>query len=140
VQIQVSSNHGSLGWDEATKGKTNFTCVYIWKNIFEIFFSRTTGPEKLKFTWKLSDIVQNQVYEKYGPRWWGRAIKGETGFTCVYIKIFFSRTTEPEKLKFISQLFNIVQKQVCKSHGLQGSGGVAIGETVFTYVYMGKII
>jgi hypothetical protein len=23
-------------------------------------FSRTTGPEKLKFIWKLSDIVQNK--------------------------------------------------------------------------------
>jgi hypothetical protein len=41
-------------------------------------FSRTTGPEKLKFTWKLSDIAQKQVYLNYGPRGSGRATIGET--------------------------------------------------------------
>jgi hypothetical protein len=36
--------------------KTDSMYFYIGKNIFQIFFSRTTGPKELKFTWKLSDM------------------------------------------------------------------------------------
>jgi hypothetical protein len=36
-----------------------YTCLY-GENVSKIF-SRTIGPEKLKFTWKLSDIAQKQV-------------------------------------------------------------------------------
>jgi NADH:ubiquinone oxidoreductase subunit 5 (subunit L)/multisubunit Na+/H+ antiporter MnhA subunit len=35
--------------DGATIGKIVFTCVYIVKTLLKIFFSKTTGPEKLKF-------------------------------------------------------------------------------------------
>jgi hypothetical protein len=59
---------------------------------------------------------------------------------CIYIlKIFFSRTTEPEKLKFTYKLSDIVQNQVCKMYGPLGSGGATIGENVFTCDYIGKL-
>jgi hypothetical protein len=35
--------------------------VAVGDQVMQIFFSRTTGPEKLTFTRKLSYIVQNQV-------------------------------------------------------------------------------
>jgi hypothetical protein len=34
----------------------------------KIFFSTIAGPEKLKFTIKLSDILQNQVVKIMAPR------------------------------------------------------------------------
>jgi hypothetical protein len=40
----------------ASIGETVFTCAYI-----EIFFSSTTGREKLKFIWKFSDVLQKQI-------------------------------------------------------------------------------
>jgi hypothetical protein len=55
----------------------------------KIFFSRTTGPGKFKFTWKLADIVQIQVCSNHGPRGSGGATIGETIFTCVYIGKMF---------------------------------------------------
>jgi hypothetical protein len=39
------------------RGNCLYRCLY-GGNIFKIF-SRSTGSEKLKFTWKLSDIVQS---------------------------------------------------------------------------------
>jgi hypothetical protein len=39
-------------------------CVYIGK----IFISRAFDPEKFKFTRKLPDIVQIQVYSNHGPQ------------------------------------------------------------------------
>jgi hypothetical protein len=44
----------------ATIGETVFICVYIGK-YFKYLMSGTPGPEKLRFTRKLSDIVQKQV-------------------------------------------------------------------------------
>jgi hypothetical protein len=55
------------------------------------------------------------------------------------LKIFFSRTTEPGKFKFIWKLADIVQIQVCSNHGPWGSGGATIGETIFACVYIGKM-
>jgi hypothetical protein len=54
-----------------------------------LFSSRTTGPEKLIFTWQLSDIIQNQVFVfcfflNHGPRGWVGATIGEFDFTCSY--------------------------------------------------------
>jgi hypothetical protein len=43
-----------------------FSYVFIWKNIFKIFFSRTTGPKQLKITRNLSDIAQNQFCQNHG--------------------------------------------------------------------------
>jgi hypothetical protein len=39
----------------------NYKNVKMGWGHLRIFFSRITRPEKLKFTLKLSDIVQNQV-------------------------------------------------------------------------------
>jgi hypothetical protein len=69
-----------------------------------MFFSRTTKPQKLRFTQKLPDIVQIQVCTNHGPRGSGGATMGKTIFTRVYIggksvKIF-SRTSEPVSIKF----------------------------------------
>jgi hypothetical protein len=37
--------------------ETVFTCVYNRKNVLKIF-SKTTESKELKFTWKISGIVQ----------------------------------------------------------------------------------
>jgi hypothetical protein len=51
----------------------------------EIFFSRTTKPEKLRFTRKLSDRVQIQVCTNHGPQRLGGTTMGKTIFTFVHI-------------------------------------------------------
>jgi hypothetical protein len=85
-KIKFFFKHGPQGVDGATIGETVFTWVYICKIFLKIFFSRTTGPEKLKFTGKLSNIleIQNQVCKNYGPR-------GSDGATymCLYWKNIF---------------------------------------------------
>jgi hypothetical protein len=50
--IQVSSNEGTF---PLQRGDNHRNAKIGW------VFSSTIGPEKLKFTWKLSDIVQKQV-------------------------------------------------------------------------------
>jgi hypothetical protein len=55
----------------------------------KIFFSRTTGPGKFKFTRKLPDIVQIQDCSNYCPQGSGGATVGENIFTCVYIGKMF---------------------------------------------------
>jgi hypothetical protein len=60
---------------------------------------------------------------------------------CFYIcldkentfKIFFSRTNEPEKLKFARNLSDIVQQQVCENHCPEGWVGPQLG-TQFLHV------
>jgi hypothetical protein len=56
VHIQVCSNHGPQGSDEATKGKTIFTYVYIEKRI-----SRTSRPISIKLRTKYPSVkgIQN---------------------------------------------------------------------------------
>jgi hypothetical protein len=44
-------------------------CIYVEKSL-KIFFSRTTEPKKIRFTWKLYDIMQSQVYSNHGPQGW----------------------------------------------------------------------
>jgi hypothetical protein len=76
-----------------------------------MFFSRTTGAEKLKFTQKLHDRVQKLLFNVtllWGMGGGGRgggATIGKTMLICVLkgkpLKIFLSRTTIPKKLKFI---------------------------------------
>jgi hypothetical protein len=84
-------------------GKT-YLHVFISENVSKIVFSRITVPEKLKFTLKLPDIVQNQGCQNHGPRWSDGATIGKTVFTGVYVRktfrIFFTGTIWPEKLKF----------------------------------------
>jgi hypothetical protein len=85
----------------ATIGKTIFTFVYMEKS-FNFFLTRTTGPEKFKFTWNLSRMVQNHVYQYHSPKWSGGATIGKAIFICMFIlemslKIFLSWSTVPEK-------------------------------------------
>jgi hypothetical protein len=48
---------------------------------------------------------------------------------------------KPEKLKFTLKLSDIVQNIVSfENHGQRRSGGATIGETVFTYGYIGKLL
>jgi hypothetical protein len=56
-----------------------YTCL-SQKNIFKIF-SRTTGLKKLKFTLKLPDIVQKQVYKRRVP--W--RLGGAKIFVCLLL-------------------------------------------------------
>jgi hypothetical protein len=61
------------------------------ENVSKIFFSRTTGPVKLRFTLKtlkLSDIhaVQNQIYQNHGPRGSDGATIG--GILHVFVNIW----------------------------------------------------
>jgi hypothetical protein len=61
------------------------------KNIFKIFFSRTTGSKELKLTRKLSDIVQNRVFKIMAP---GGATIGETVLTYAYKGNIFKRSSQ----------------------------------------------
>jgi hypothetical protein len=56
-----------------------------------------------------------------------------------HLKIFFSKITGPEELKFTRKLFDILENQVIKNHGPWGLGGATIGETVFTNFYIRNI-
>jgi hypothetical protein len=56
--IQVCSNKGP---GPLQKKGDNYKNVKMGWGHLKIFFSRITGPEKLIFTWKLSDILENQV-------------------------------------------------------------------------------
>ena len=56
-----------------------------------------------------------------------------------HLKIFFSRTTGPGKLKFIWKLPDIEEIQVCSNHDPRGYDGATIGDQSFTYDYIGKI-
>jgi hypothetical protein len=70
-QIQSNLVQIILGWKEIKfiqiSGQVLFKGEIILKNVkmgwghLTIFFSRIAGPEKLKFTRKLSNILQNQV-------------------------------------------------------------------------------
>jgi hypothetical protein len=79
------------------KGEDNYKTEK--KMLFESLriFSRTAKPENLKFTRRLSDTVQIEVFQIMVPRCWMRT-EWENHFHMFYMYIFFSRTTEPEKL------------------------------------------
>jgi hypothetical protein len=55
-----------------------------------------------------------------------------------HLKVF-SRTTEPEELKFTGKLSDIMSIHVCSNHGPQGSGGATLGKTLSIGVYIEKI-
>ena len=76
MEVQVCSNHDPRGYDGAPIGDQSFTYDYIGKYL-KIFFSRTTGPGKLKFIWKLSDIEEIQVCSNHDPRGYDGATIGD---------------------------------------------------------------
>jgi hypothetical protein len=45
------------GGSQGHQQENNFS-VYNWKTFFRIFYSRSTEPEKFRYAWSLSDIVQ----------------------------------------------------------------------------------
>ena len=85
MEIQVCSNHDPWGYDGATIGDQSFTYDYIGK----IFFSRTTGPGKLRFIWKLPDIEEIHVCSNHDPRGYDGATIGDQNFTYDYIGKLF---------------------------------------------------
>jgi hypothetical protein len=77
--IQVCSREGA---GPLQRGDNHKNAKIGWDHL-KIFFSRTTGPGKFKFTRKLAVVVQIQVCSNHGPRGSGGATIGETIFTCV---------------------------------------------------------
>ena len=65
-------------------------CIWLYrKNLLKIFFSRTTGQGKLRFTWKLPDIEEIQVCSNHDPWGYDGATIRDQSFTYDYIgKIF----------------------------------------------------
>ena len=55
-----------------------------------------------------------------------------------HLKLFFSTTTEPEELKCIWKLFDIMQFQDCSNHSPWRLGGATIGKTICPCVYIFK--
>jgi hypothetical protein len=78
-----------------------------------MIFSRTTKPEKLIFTQKLSDMVQIQICTNHGPRGSGGGHNGETRFyTCLYWKKNISKYFPELAGRFQSNFI-----QVCTNKG-----------------------
>jgi hypothetical protein len=69
-----------------------------------------------------------------------REINDKNAKIGCHLKIFFSRITKPEKLRFTQKLPDIVGIQVCTNHSLRGSDGATMGKIIFTCVYIGKKI
>ena len=63
--------------------------IWLYRKIFKNLLSRTTGPGKLRFIWKLPDIEEIQVCSNHDPRGYDGATIGDQSFTYDYIgKIF----------------------------------------------------
>jgi hypothetical protein len=84
------------GWVEATMGKTLFICLLGETNLF----SRTSRPISIKLGTNHPEITGIKNYTNQGPGPFQRGDnhkKGKIG--CGHLKIF-SRTRNPEKLRF----------------------------------------
>ena len=108
-------------------------------HIFD-FFSRTAGPNSTKLGTHHPWVKGLQVCSNEGPGPLQRGDNHENAkIGWCHLKIFFSRTTGPGKLKFIWKLPDIVEIQVCSNHDPRGYDGATIGDQSFTYDYIGKI-
>ena len=108
-------------------------------HIFD-FFSRTTGPNSTKLGTHHPWVKGLQVCSNEGPGFLQRGDNHENAKVgWCHLKIFFSRTTGPGKLRFIWKLPDIEGIQVCSNHGPRGYDGAPIGDQSFTYDYIGKI-
>ena len=124
------------------KGDNHKNAKIGWCHL-KIFFSRTTGPGKLKFIWKLPDIMEIQVCSNHDPRVSDGATVGDQSFTYDYIgKIFLKNlllknhwTRKAE----ICMEASWEEIQVCSNHDPRGYNGATIGDQSFTYDYIGKI-
>ena len=116
----------------------------IQRKSLKIFFSKTTRPGKLNFEWKHRQVVQIQVCLNHGPRGQGGATIGGSGFTQEYIqrkslKILFSKTIRPDRLKLKWKHPQVVQILDCSNHGPRGQGWATVGGSSFTQEYIEKI-
>ena len=117
-------------------------CLSVCPLTFHIFdfFSRTAGPNSTKLGTHHPWVKGLQVCSNEGP---GSLQRGDNHKNAkigwCHLKIFFSRTTGPGKLKFIWKLPDIVEIQVCSNHDPQRYDGAPIGDQSFTYDYIGKI-
>ena len=108
--IQVCSNEG----DNLSPRGDNSERVKIHWKILNVFFSRTNWPNSIKLNTNYSWVKKIQVYSNKGP---GPLQKGgnykNVKMGWGHLKIFFSRITGPEKLKFTWKLSDILENQVC---------------------------
>jgi hypothetical protein len=113
-------------------GKTIFICVYIGKNLLQNQLANSNQ------TWYKAPLGKgNLKLYKSGPLQRGdkhKNAKIEWG----NFKIFFSRTTKPEKLRFTQKLPNIVEIQICTNHGPRGSGGTHLEKSFLHVFILGK--
>jgi hypothetical protein len=86
--------YGPWGWGGATIGKTICTHVYIEKKI-----SRTSGPISIKCGLSHPWVKEILNCLDIGPGPLQRGIITKNGVAS-FLKKIFSRTTEPEELKF----------------------------------------
>ena len=117
-------------------------CLSVCLLTFHIFdfFSRTAGPNSTKLGTHHPWVKGLQVCSNEGPGPLQRGDNHENAkIGWCHLKIFFSRTTGPGKLKFIWKLPDIVEIQVCSNHDPRGYDGATIGDQSFTYDYIGKI-
>ena len=75
--LQVCSNEGP---GPLQRGDNHENAKIGWCHLK--IFSKTTGPGKLKFIWKLLDIVEIQVCSNYDPQGYDGATIGDQSFTC----------------------------------------------------------
>ena len=113
-------------------------CLSVRLLTFHIFdfFSRTAGPNSTKLGTHHPWVKGLQVCSNEGPGPLQRGDNHENAkIGWSHLKIFFSRTTGPGKLKFIWKLPDIVEIQVCSNHDPRGYDGATIGDQSFTYDY-----
>ena len=115
-------------------------CLSVCPLTFHIFdfFSRTAGPNSTKLGTHHPCVKGLQVSSNEGPGPLQRGDNHENAkIGWCHLKIFFSRTTGPGKLRFIWKLPDIEEIQVCSNHDLWGYDGATIGDQSFTYYYIG---
>jgi hypothetical protein len=72
-------------------------------------FSRTTKPEKLRFTQELPDIVQIQVCTNHGP--WG--LDGATFWETIFTGVYVIKKKKSLKISEISWPISIKLDHLC---------------------------
>lgn len=65
--IQVCSNDGPQGEEEAHNGGNKFLHCNKKRKSFKVFFSKAIWTEKLKLLWRHPQVVWIQVSSNHGP-------------------------------------------------------------------------
>ena len=107
-------------------------------HIFD-FFSRTAGPNSTKLGTHHPWVKGLQFCSNEGPGPHQRGDNHENAkIGWCHLKIFFSRTTEPGKMKLMGEHHQVVQIQLCSNHDPRGQGGATMADQSFTQKYIGK--